>query len=100
MWMCQDFPLTLEHVTPMLEVLSMQVRYCEYNRVLSMTQKLQSTCRAEGFADAIASSLPRADVRHNTRHRMVAERCSSACVRRFSACLSGTWVRLLQFLRN
>ena len=25
MWMSQDFPLTLEHVTPMLEVLSMQV---------------------------------------------------------------------------
>lgn len=25
MWMCQDFPLSLEHITPMLEVLSMQV---------------------------------------------------------------------------
>lgn len=25
MSMCQDFPLSLEHVTPMLEVLSMQV---------------------------------------------------------------------------
>lgn len=27
MWMCQDFPLTLEHVTPMLEILSMQVSW-------------------------------------------------------------------------
>eukprot|EP00903_Cladosiphon_okamuranus_P008377 g8055.t1 len=52
MWMCQDFPLTLEHVTPMLEVLSMQDKVIHKLKDILTTKGM----REAGFPSKV--SLP------------------------------------------
>lgn len=56
MWMSQDFPLTLEHVTPMLEVLSMQVKAMrDLRRITAIVYLKQLRVREVSFCWSVAA---------------------------------------------